>query len=137
MTIWTDNCEEGEIIGLKIRTRKDGEITQLKSLHGSQWSNWRVVGYQPNDDDKETELILLPGERINCIRTWTFHGRLHCIEVATTQGRQFSAGNKKGDPSHHLENGQRLAYLSGAISMDWIFDDARSLTFHWAEDGDL
>ena len=80
---------EGEIIGLKIRTGStDGGITQLKSLHGSQWSNWRDVGgCKPKDDDKETELTLLPGERINSFRTWAYYdGKLCCIEVVTTQG---------------------------------------------------
>ena len=71
VTTWTDRDAEGEIIGLKIRTSREyGVITQLKSLHGSQWSNWRDVGFPPKDDDKETELILLPGERINYLRTW-------------------------------------------------------------------
>ena len=74
---------------------------------------------ETKDDDKETELILLPGETINCIRTWSSSGtgRLFGIEVATTQGRQFSAGDKEGwIPSHHLENEQKLAFLSGAAS---------------------
>ena len=135
ITAWTDREAEGAIIGLKIRTDKDGDVTQLKSLHGSQWSNWRDVGWEPNDDDQETELVLRPGdERINCIRTWSVGGDLLCIEVSTTQGRQFSAGNKVALRlrSHHLENGQRLAYLSGARS-----NNERSLTFHWAEDGVL
>merc|ERR1712181_72421 len=130
ITTWTDREAEGAIIGLKIRTRRSyGYVTQLKSLHGSQWSNWRDVGYEPNDDDQETELVLRPGdERINCIRTWSdSDGRLCCIEVTTTQGRQFSAGDKRGQPpSHHLENGQKLAYISGATS-----EYKRSLTFHW------
>ena len=69
VTTWTDRDAEGEIIGLKIRTDKNGGITQLKTLHGSQWSNWRDEGFSPGDDDKESELILLPGETINCIRT--------------------------------------------------------------------
>ena len=139
VTTWTDRDAEGEIIGLKIKTVKDGQITQLKTLHGSQWSNWRDVGWQPkynpNDDDKETELILLPGERINCISTWSGSktGSLFCIEVATTQGRQFSAGNKRGLPSHHLENEQKLVFLSGVV----FNNNDQSLTFHWAEDDDL
>ena len=136
VTTWTDRDAEGEIIGLKIRTDEDGDITQMKSLHGSQWSNWRDVGeYEPKDDNKETELILLPGERINCISTWTDsgYGLLFCIEVATTQGRQFSAGNKRGLPSHHLENEQKLVFLSGVV----FNNNDQSLTFHWAEDDDL
>ena len=113
---WTDRDREGPIIGLKMKTRKyGGRITQMMSLHGSQWGDLRKVGGPREDDDEETEIIMKPTERINGIRTWSSpdYGRLNRIEVTTNQGREFSAGKKWDDkdvPSHHLSEKKVLKF---------------------------
>ena len=54
---WSDRDCEGELRGLGIRTSSTEGITQIRSLHGSKWSDWRDVGSnKPND--AETELVL-------------------------------------------------------------------------------
>ena len=138
---WSDRDCEGELRGLRIRGSSKEGITQIKSLHGSKWSDWRDVGSnKPNDT--ETELILQLGERITSIKTW-FHGvtgALCGIEMGTNVGRELSAGLKRGDRGYHLVNGRALVHMSGALGSvedeyhpDGAYD-VRRLTFHWLEE---
>ena len=137
---WSDRDCEGELRGLGIRTSSTEGITQIRSLHGSKWSDWRDVGSnKPND--AETELVLQHGERIRTIKSW-FHfgtGALCGIEMVSNIGREFSAGQKGGDRGHHLVNGRALVHMSGALgSIEDKYHpdgeyDVRRLTFHWVE----
>ena len=90
---------------------------------------------------KILQLILQLGERITTIKTW-FHfgtGALRGIEIDTNIGRDFSAGQKRGDRGHHLVNGRALVHMSGAVGSiedEYHPDgeyDVRRLTFHWVD----